>query len=329
MAESSFDNYLDYVRKFLAQFSLRKKHIMLWTGPKYRSIWEQSITHASIDVNNNYEDLEFIGDRQLNALATVYIKKKFPKVVSQHYLSLLFTYFTDRERWSRIMEEQDVVKYIKIHQKNKYCALYDYENRWANSEYRKLLTDIGEAFLGALYVIIEEDESSGVAYAVLEQVVGNLLDKVQVPEPLNEHDLITKRHFLKEIYDHQRQRLGLRESDKDNTWKWSTNKSAAPLTIKAFETPTMTTQGLKRTLYHYEIYIPDLKPDQKAGNGQSRMWTHIGSKCKRKEDASDQATEHVISWMKGNGYSIPAPRSITQRNPPKLPSWCDEIWNTR
>lgn len=344
--------YLKYIRGLFekSQPPIQPSYINKWLSNEYHHIWEQSRTHASADPKNNYEDLEFIGDRQLYGLAQTYIQKKFPDVVSQHFLNLLHTNYVNRVSLSKVMEAENTLQYFKISPEYLYCYTYDYKDRLSNKDYTKFATDMGESIIGAIFVVISKAEGhTAVAVAVLEKVIPHFFNQIEVPS-LDETTLSRPQHTLKEWFDKQKTEC-FQQFKRDNPqmpkenfnpqlWTWVISKpkegskfhriNPNATLIEHVENQYDLATRATRPLYVYEIRIPDLGPRKYVfANKQFPVKSFKSDPNKSADDASDQVSQTVINYLKLNGYPAKKKKTPTERTPPHLADWCLDAWKNK
>ena len=106
---------------------------------KNEKILLQAITHKSFDPNNNYENLEFLGDRVLGLVVSKKLFELFPneKVGS---LDKKLASLVNKNQCLEIAKNLSLEKYILVGNKN---SKYNVEN--------KILADTIEALIGAIY----------------------------------------------------------------------------------------------------------------------------------------------------------------------------------
>ena len=127
-------------------------------------IWANAFTHETFDLNNNYEQLETIGDRVLELPFVKLILMRYPDLTSKeitliksHYLSKIFQGSTSRNLgfapWIRIAEGLPTVS---------------------------ILEDTFESFFGALYEAAEKNLGPGFGYVTALNFLIDLFKDIEI-----------------------------------------------------------------------------------------------------------------------------------------------------
>lgn len=114
------------------------------------SLWKKAFTHETIDLNDNYEQLETIGDRVLELCFLKYLLRKFPDLSPQEitelkskYMSKIYQGTTSRKLgfgdWIRVGNDISTIS---------------------------ILEDVFESFFGALFEISDNIIGDGVGYVL-------------------------------------------------------------------------------------------------------------------------------------------------------------------
>jgi hypothetical protein len=113
-------------------------------------MWKKAFTHETIDLNDNYEQLETIGDRVLELCFLKYLLRKFPDLSPQEitelkskYMSKIYQGTTSRKlgfgNWTRVGNDISSIS---------------------------ILEDVFESFFGALFEISDDIIGDGVGYVL-------------------------------------------------------------------------------------------------------------------------------------------------------------------
>ena len=114
------------------------------------SMWKKAFTHETIDLNDNYEQLETIGDRVLELCFLKYLLRKFPDLSPQEitelkskYMSKIYQGTTSRKlgfgNWTRVGNDISSIS---------------------------ILEDVFESFFGVLFEISDDIIGDGVGYVL-------------------------------------------------------------------------------------------------------------------------------------------------------------------
>jgi hypothetical protein len=119
-------------------------------NPKTLPMWKKAFTHETIDLNDNYEQLETIGDRVLELTFLKYLLRKFPDLSPQEitelkskYMSKMYQGTTSRKLgfgdWIRVGNDISSIS---------------------------ILEDVFESFFGALFEICDRVLGDGAGYVM-------------------------------------------------------------------------------------------------------------------------------------------------------------------
>ena len=116
-----------------------------------KNLLKKCFQHSSLLINknikknsnliNDYERLEFLGDRVLGISIAYLIYKIFPKY-SEGKMSLKFSYLVQKNFLSKISNELQLYKYIQISKDQKINIKYN----------KSILSDTLEAVIGAIFI---------------------------------------------------------------------------------------------------------------------------------------------------------------------------------
>lgn len=151
--------------------------------------FDSVFTHEIIDVNNNYQVDEIIGDSVITSCLVLYFLKRFPQLKQSKYVCVLARLkikYISKDVFSSVVK-----KHLKL---DEFISVpYNIKKTCMDSVYE----DVFEAFVGASYQIIQDKYGSGIDF------VTNFLTKLYDSEDIsleyeNLYDPITR---LKETYD--------------------------------------------------------------------------------------------------------------------------------
>lgn len=128
--------------------------------PKNINIYEQAFTHASCsNVKNkvgDYERLEFLGDAIINKIVAEHLYKKHLEF-DENGMSKARNIIVQSKTEIKAAKELNLIKYIKIGESIKFGAgITD-----------KILEDVFEAFIGAIYL----DQGEEKVYRVIKRTI--------------------------------------------------------------------------------------------------------------------------------------------------------------
>lgn len=164
-------------------------------------LFKQSFTHSSVDEKFNYEFLEFLGDKKVNAYTPQYIMKikKDHEEIDASLLTIISHRIKGRDVFKKISETLELPSQLKI---KKDIVVNE-------KEFKKVISDLYESFIGAYFMSFENylklnktltrEEIISVAFHYTSIFLENTLKLVDITFNADENiDYITK---LKEIYE--------------------------------------------------------------------------------------------------------------------------------
>ena len=101
----------------------------------------QALTHKSFDTKNNYEKLEFLGDRVLGLSIALLIFKKFPDY-NEGNLSKKFSFLVQKDFLYKIASKINLENFLDFSTKEK-------NNKRLN---KSIIADSFESLIGAIYI---------------------------------------------------------------------------------------------------------------------------------------------------------------------------------
>ncbi len=75
-------------------------------------IFRKAFTHKSVDINENYEVLELLGDSKLESAFNDYLYHKFPQVTSPAVFTTLITYYLSKNKLAELSDKLGLSKFI-------------------------------------------------------------------------------------------------------------------------------------------------------------------------------------------------------------------------
>ena len=146
---------------------------------KNQNLLVQSLTHKSFNSNDNYEKLEFLGDRVLGLV----ISKKLLDIYPNEKVGILdkkFAALVNKKTCFQVAKSIDLDQYIiTLNTKNKKNIIED-----------KIISDCCEAFLGYLYLDKGFDIAEKVIYLLWKDHISNsVITQVDAKTKLQELSL--------------------------------------------------------------------------------------------------------------------------------------------
>lgn len=213
-----------FIRGFLKKYSnLKRKNIESYTDDDAMKLFLCVFTHKSYSSRQNYEKMEFLGDRVINLCISDYIpyvlEKKINKRFNIDFATTLYNHLKSTGPFADIAEKVGFHEFIRVNEEHeKYEQLFinkirlnsqidpeDSDPPEINIEYRKILEDVLEAFCGAIAKIVNERTAMGVGYAVCYSFMKKILDEIIEKEGVEKYTQWSTVKMpittLKEIWD--------------------------------------------------------------------------------------------------------------------------------
>ncbi len=155
---------------------------------KNQNLLKKSVTHKSFDRNNNYEKLEFLGDRVLGLIISKKLLQLYPDE-KEGILDKKLASLVNKNTCYEIGKKIKLLRYINIGNNNK-----NYES--AN---KKIISDCIEALIGAIYL----DKGLKEAEIFILHHWGNLLknsNKTKIDSKTRLQELSLKKYKLLPSY---------------------------------------------------------------------------------------------------------------------------------
>ncbi len=168
---------------------------------------EVAFTHSSVDMNTNYEYLEFLGDGVINTAIVWYISKRFKQLKGSKgvkVLARLKINLISKKSFSKCAQNLNLWDYISCSETIRTTCK------------KKVLEDVFEALFGAITYLMDYKIFQGSGYAVVYAIVSNLFDEMDIS--LKYEDLFDARTRIKELFDYYKDIGELQYyTDKDGT----------------------------------------------------------------------------------------------------------------
>jgi dsRNA-specific ribonuclease len=180
----TFSGWSDYVKKTVSKvltLSMTKEQVEKFTREEYMPVWVKAFTHSTVDIENNFELLEFQGDAVLYCYFSLYLQKRFPNRTEDFYTELRKNYQGDKM-------QGDLAYKFGFHK-----LIRSKEQALANF---KLTKDSFESFFGALFEIANQMKP-GLGGAVCYNLIVDVYDKEDISEDAQEKDPKTQ---VKQIF---------------------------------------------------------------------------------------------------------------------------------
>ena len=155
------------INEFFAKYNI---------SPRDESIYQLALTHPSCNADNktkhhDYERLEFVGDSVLGFVAADLIFK-IHSDMDQGYMSKLRSFLVCSKSLANYCRKYELYKYIKIGHSITEEQLFKSD---------KILEDVFEAFMGAIYLDLGMEK----AYGVIKNILFEDIKKVDMDDVID------------------------------------------------------------------------------------------------------------------------------------------------
>lgn len=226
---------------------------------KHKELIEESITHKSMNIEKNYERLEFRGDRILsNCIAEYFFTNYDTQDISvlNGHLSAFTSGEIATELFSKKLGLRDI---IKIH---------------SDIDKEKALEDVFEAVLAAINIIFDTEFRRGIGMMVCYQIIDSILGEIDFDN--FEHYIFPPKTRLKELFN---------EKIKDG-WDFDKQYKCIRMGEKV---------GDKYVDAPFETYTVTIKPPQSTGL-TIPDYQESGPKKRVEKNAAIAALEFLKNW---------------------------------
>ncbi len=170
---------------------LSEESIEKMTTSRAMGAYTIAFTHSSIDPKDNFQSHEFIGDSSINMSVTVYIRQRFPKIVSIGWLTRIKQMLVSTKYFRQLTLKYKLMDVFRISKET-----YDSMSR---KEQDGLLDDVFEAAIGSIYNVASTVFEKGFGHLLVYHIVKAIFDDVHISLEWNKFmDPVSR---LKEVYD--------------------------------------------------------------------------------------------------------------------------------
>lgn len=224
--------FRSFIQSLLHRSKMSKKNIDFLTNEKNIIYYETAFTHRNVDLDNNYEFYELMGDVTCNKIIVWYLKERFPflnnmsgvKVIARLRINLV-----SKKTFSKWAEKLDFERFIS----------YDEETK--NKQKMSVMEDCFEAFFGVTELLINEHFKIG-GYHFAYQILSSIIDEEKISLKYTDlYDPITR---LKETFDF----LNAIEMKSENPKLWGTIKFDTRRTETCTQVKLVQKNGLREDI---------------------------------------------------------------------------------
>ena len=174
---------VDSVRGILRKY-LDENSVKILTSSSSLDTWNKAFTHSSIDVSNNYEDLELLGDSIVGYLFMRYIFEVFPDSITKQTGTLLKHNYMSTEYQVKLSENMNLDSLIMAGDLKPIDRM-------------KIKEDVFESFFGAVHSI-GESYKPGAGILLCSKIFNGVIQTIDVSLSDAMDNPIT---VLKELFD--------------------------------------------------------------------------------------------------------------------------------
>lgn len=186
-----------YINNVLKNNKVPQKFRRMLIDENSINIFHKAFTSDTVDIYNNYQMLEQIGDLSGNKFIVSYMYNRFPELQCSGGVKIaarLRINYGAKQSFSEIARKLNFWPYIS-------CT-----NDIRQRKMKSLLEDVFEAFLGAIETIIDNKTHIGVGYAIVYKFLSNIFDEMDIS--LRYEDLYDSKTRIKELFDMHEDTLG-------------------------------------------------------------------------------------------------------------------------
>lgn len=182
---------IEFLRQVLKNAKLDDKYMFILLNKI--DLYQIAFTSPSIDIDNNYELYENLGDITANEAIVWYFYEAFPQLhcpSGVKTMARLKINYGSSESYSSIADDLGFWPYIKATD----------EEKNSKEKKQKLLEDVFEAFIGVTKVaLIDYFGYQGVGNQIVYNIIKSIFDKKYIS--LKTDDLYDAKTRLKEVFD--------------------------------------------------------------------------------------------------------------------------------
>jgi len=150
-----------------------KTLVAAFLGKAALEIFSSAFTDKSVDRQQNFESLEFLGDRLLNGVFSSYLIRRFNRLISQHAGTQYLNRYMERNHQSAATDQLGLMSLLRYNP-----SMYQTED-----EMIKLRGDVFESLIGSIWYVAEKNLGENRGYEYIHRVIKRLFDPIDIPEP--------------------------------------------------------------------------------------------------------------------------------------------------
>ncbi len=189
--------FKDFIISLLKLGMLTEKRIEEFTDKKSMQQFRIAFIHKSYGSEDNYELAEHLGDVVVNSCMAFYLKKRFPEITSATFITTLKHKYISKAELGRLAEKEGFLKHILYGQKMR--DIVNSRNPHHHKDYKSILEDTFEAFIGTVVTVIDGKTRIGMGNPIACNIISSFISKNDIS--LDPEDVFTDKQRLKEVYD--------------------------------------------------------------------------------------------------------------------------------
>jgi len=189
--------FREFIISLLMLGGLTEKRIEEFTDKDSMRQFRIAFIHRSYDSEDNYELVEFLGDAVVNNCLAFYLKKRFPEVSDNAFITSLKHKYQSKTELYEMARKEGFLKHILYGKEMK--EIVNSRNPSHNKDYRSMLEDTLEAFIGTVVIVIDSKTRNGVGNPIACNIMDSLSSKIDIS--LDVKKVFTDKQRLKEVYD--------------------------------------------------------------------------------------------------------------------------------
>ena len=296
---SEFKNFITSILVSNKNHKLSPNDILLLTNSESMTKYRNAFTSKHVDVKNNYELYEHLGDVLYNYAIVTYKYKRFPQIKTTNRVSIaavISNILKSKATLFKIASSLGFEKFITTT-----------KNHLFGNQRTTVFEDVFEAFIGCTKDILDSvyDDNGAYSYYVIYDIIAYILD-TQIKLTLSYEGLVDPISRLKETVDlinYENTRL-YREKTKYTDMKC----------IRAYEIKNKKyiENGLYYCVKYLSVYQHLLADKEKAFKLNSSYERDLGhmlgfSYGETEKEAEEKASEEAITYLAEKGLRRPVP----------------------
>jgi dsRNA-specific ribonuclease len=172
-------DFRKFIQKMLERANINQEYRVKFTDADGMQLFLAAVTHPTFNAENNYQELEFIGDGIIKGVLSQYIPRRFPALASGgSKYSKKGTAEGVLSKTRRFLEQRKTLSDFALK-----LGFWDYvrADEGVLTKLRKeTLEDVFEAFVGALVEIVDQRVKRGLGYYYAYNFVESSLNEIEI-----------------------------------------------------------------------------------------------------------------------------------------------------